>query len=117
MPFGAGRSSCLQAVHQKPDLTVGLSEVNGELLRRAYAVYPIPAVQSEYSVWSRDLEASAGDALRELGVALVAYSPLGRGFLTGTVDVTAPQPPRPSPGAPRAAGCARPGGAPAEVAD
>ncbi|MFE2067892.1 aldo/keto reductase [Streptomyces sp. NPDC059467] len=45
--------------------------------------------RSEYSVWSHDLEASAGDALRELGVALVAYSPLGRGFLTGTVDVTA----------------------------
>ncbi|MEU2616925.1 aldo/keto reductase [Streptomyces sp. NPDC007157] len=68
---------------------IGLSEVNGELLRRASAVHPIAAVQSEYSIWSRDLEATVGDALRELGVALVAYSPLGRGFLTGTVDVTA----------------------------
>ncbi|MEU9158596.1 aldo/keto reductase [Streptomyces sp. NPDC048417] len=68
---------------------IGLSEVNGELLRRASAVHPIAAVQSEYSIWSRDLETTVGDALRELGVALVAYSPLGRGFLTGTVDVTA----------------------------
>ncbi|MFJ5259882.1 aldo/keto reductase [Streptomyces sp. NPDC088387] len=68
---------------------IGLSEVDGALLRRAYAVHPITAVQSEYSIWSRDLEATVGDALRELGVALVAYSPLGRGFLTGTVDVSA----------------------------
>jgi aryl-alcohol dehydrogenase-like predicted oxidoreductase len=68
---------------------IGLSEVNGELLRRAHAVHPVMAVQSEYSIWSRDLETTVGDALRELGVALVAYSPLGRGFLTGTVDVTA----------------------------
>ncbi|MGW2963186.1 aldo/keto reductase [Streptomyces sp. NPDC001220] len=68
---------------------IGLSEVNGELLRRASAVHPVAAVQSEYSIWSRDLETTVGDALRELGVALVAYSPLGRGFLTGTVDVTA----------------------------
>ncbi|MEU6199729.1 aldo/keto reductase [Streptomyces sp. NPDC047061] len=68
---------------------IGLSEVNGELLRRAHAVHPVTAVQSEYSIWSRDLETTVGDALRELGVALVAYSPLGRGFLTGTVDVTA----------------------------
>lgn len=68
---------------------IGLSEVNGELLRRASAVHPVAAVQSEYSIWSRDLETTVGDALRELGVALVAYSPLGRGFLTGTVDVGA----------------------------
>ncbi|MFD4604506.1 aldo/keto reductase [Streptomyces sp. NPDC058464] len=68
---------------------IGLSEVSGELLRRAHAVHPVTAVQSEYSIWSRDLETTVGDALRELGVALVAYSPLGRGFLTGTVDVTA----------------------------
>lgn len=68
---------------------IGLSEVSGDLLRRAHAVHPVTAVQSEYSVWSRDVETTVGDALRELGVALVAYSPLGRGFLTGTVDVTA----------------------------
>ncbi|WP_181807387.1 aldo/keto reductase [Streptomyces shenzhenensis] len=68
---------------------IGLSEVDGALLRRAHAVHPVTAVQSEYSIWTRDPETTVADALRELGVALVAYSPLGRGFLTGTVDVTA----------------------------
>ncbi len=65
---------------------LGLSEVDGDLLRRAHVVHPITAVQSEYSLWAREPEATVLDALRELGVALVAYSPLGRGFLTGTVD-------------------------------
>ena len=64
---------------------LGLSEVDGDLLRRAHAVHPITAVQSEYSLWTRDLEATVLGALKELGVGLVPYSPLGRGFLTGTV--------------------------------
>jgi aryl-alcohol dehydrogenase-like predicted oxidoreductase len=68
---------------------LGLSEVDNALLRRAHAVHPITAVQSEYSLWARDPETTVLDALRELGVGLVPYSPLGRGFLTGTVDVTA----------------------------
>ena len=68
---------------------LGLSEVDSGLLRRACAVHPITAVQSEYSLWARDPETTVLDALRELGVGLVAYSPLGRGFLTGTVDVAA----------------------------
>ena len=67
---------------------LGLSEVNDELLRRAYAVHPITAVQSEYSLWTRDLETDVLGAMRELGVGLVPYSPLGRGFLTGTVDMS-----------------------------
>jgi aryl-alcohol dehydrogenase-like predicted oxidoreductase len=67
---------------------LGLSEVDSALLRRAYAVHPITAVQSEYSLWSRDPETTVLDALRDLGVGLVPYSPLGRGFLTGTVDVS-----------------------------
>lgn len=67
---------------------LGLSEVDSALLRRASAVHPITAVQSEYSLWSRDPETTVLDALRELGVGLVPYSPLGRGFLTGTLDVT-----------------------------
>ena len=66
---------------------LGLSEVDSALLRRACAVHPITAVQSEYSLWARDPETTVLDALRELGVGLVSYSPLGRGFLTGTVDV------------------------------
>jgi aryl-alcohol dehydrogenase-like predicted oxidoreductase len=64
---------------------LGLSEVDESLLRRAHAVHPITAVQSEYSLWTRDPEALV-PALRELGVGLVPYSPLGRGFLTSTVD-------------------------------
>src|ERR1700678_707358 len=68
---------------------LGLSEVDEALLRRAYAVHPIAAVQSEYSLWTRDPETAVLPALRELGVGLVPYSPLGRGFLTGTVDVSA----------------------------
>ena len=68
---------------------LGLSEVDDDLLRRAYAVHPITAVQSEYSLWTRDLETDVLAAMRDLNVALVAYSPLGRGFLTGTVDTSA----------------------------
>ena len=66
---------------------LGLSEVDSALLRRAYAVHPITAVQSEYSLWTRDVETTVLDALRELGVGLVPYSPLGRGFLTATLDL------------------------------
>jgi aryl-alcohol dehydrogenase-like predicted oxidoreductase len=65
---------------------LGLSEVDDALLRRAYAVHPIAAVQSEYSLWTRDPETTVLPALRELGVGLVPFSPLGRGFLTGTLD-------------------------------
>jgi aryl-alcohol dehydrogenase-like predicted oxidoreductase len=67
---------------------LGLSEVDSALLRRAYAVHPISAVQSEYSLWTRDVETTVLDALRELDVGLVPYSPLGRGFLTATLDLT-----------------------------
>ncbi|MFG1609766.1 aldo/keto reductase [Actinoplanes sp. NPDC049265] len=63
---------------------LGLCEVDADQLRRAHEVHPITAVQSEYSLWSRDVEAVA-PAMAELGVGLVAYSPLGRGFLTGSV--------------------------------
>jgi aryl-alcohol dehydrogenase-like predicted oxidoreductase len=71
---------------------LGLSEVTGDLLRRAQAVHPISAVQSEYSLWTRDIEDDVVGVMRELGVGLVPYSPLGRGFLTGTVDVNALDP-------------------------
>lgn len=62
---------------------LGLSEASAATIRRAHAVHPITAVQTEYSLWSRDVEAEVLPALRELGIGLVAYSPLGRGFLTG----------------------------------
>ncbi|MBW8910135.1 MAG: aldo/keto reductase [Mesorhizobium sp.] len=64
---------------------LGLSEVSGATLRRAHAVYPIAAVQSEYSLWSRDPEDEVFDVCRELGIGFVPYSPLGRGLLTGTI--------------------------------
>jgi aryl-alcohol dehydrogenase-like predicted oxidoreductase len=63
---------------------LGLSEVGEAILRRAHAVHPISAVQSEYSLWERGLEVDVLPVLRELGIGLVPFSPLGRGFLTGT---------------------------------
>lgn len=72
---------------------LGLSEAGATSLRRASAVHPIAAVQSEYSLWSRDVEEKVLPACRELGIAFVPYSPLGRGFLTGrfrSVDDFAP---------------------------
>jgi aryl-alcohol dehydrogenase-like predicted oxidoreductase len=64
---------------------VGLSNVTAEQVRRAHAVHPIAAVQYEYSLWRREPETELLPTLRELGIALVAWSPLGAGFLTGTV--------------------------------
>ena len=64
---------------------IGLSEVSAATLRKAHAVHPISAVQTEYSLWTRDPEDEILAACRELGVAFVAYSPLGRGFLTGQI--------------------------------
>ncbi|MFZ5538482.1 MAG: aldo/keto reductase [Pseudomonadota bacterium] len=69
---------------------IGLSEVSAATLRRAHAVHPIAALQNEYSVWTRNPEIAGLDACGALGVALVAFSPLARGFLTGTLrDATA----------------------------
>ncbi|MCP5366460.1 MAG: aldo/keto reductase [Hyphomicrobiales bacterium] len=65
---------------------LGLSNVTAAQVRRAHAVHPIAAVQWEYSLWRREAEAELLPTLRELGIALVAWSPLGAGFLTGTVD-------------------------------
>jgi aryl-alcohol dehydrogenase-like predicted oxidoreductase len=64
---------------------LGLSEAGPETIRRAHDVHPISAVQTEYSLWSRDVEDEVLPILRELGIGLVAYSPLGRGFLTGQI--------------------------------
>ena len=62
---------------------LGLSEASAQTIRRAHAVHPITAVQTEYSLWTRDVEQEILPTLQELGIALVAYSPLGRGFLSG----------------------------------
>ena len=64
---------------------IGLSEVSADTLRRAHAVHPVAALQSEYSLWHRDVEQAILPACRALGVSLVPYCPLGRGYLTGTI--------------------------------
>jgi aryl-alcohol dehydrogenase-like predicted oxidoreductase len=66
---------------------LGLSEVGPDTLRRANAVHPISVLQSEYSLWERDVEAAILPAVRELGIGFVPYSPLGRGYLTGSLNV------------------------------
>ncbi len=75
-----------QAVHEGKVRYLGLSNVTADQVRRAHAIHPIAAVQYEYSLWRREVETSLLPTLRELGIALVAWSPLGSGFLTGTVD-------------------------------
>ena len=67
---------------------LGLSEASAATIRRAHAVHPITALQSEYSLWSRDPEGEVLDTCRELGIGFVAYSPLGRGFLAGRFTST-----------------------------
>jgi aryl-alcohol dehydrogenase-like predicted oxidoreductase len=64
---------------------LGISEASAQTIRRAHAVHPLSALQSEYSLWSRDVEEEVLGTTRELGIGLVPYSPLGRGFLTGAI--------------------------------
>jgi pyridoxine 4-dehydrogenase len=64
----------------------GLSEAGAQTIRRAHAVQPVTALQSEYSMWWRELEPEGFPTLEELGIGLVAFSPLGKGFLTGAID-------------------------------
>src|SRR5512132_930707 len=72
-------------VEQGKVRSLGLSDAAAETIRRAHAVHPISALQSEYSLWTRDVEDEILPAIRELGIGLVAYSPLGRGFLSGRI--------------------------------
>ena len=74
-----------ELVKQGKVRALGLSEVNSQTLRKAHSVHPISAIQSEYSLWTRDPEDQLLETCRELGIAFVAYSPLGRGFLTGQI--------------------------------
>ena len=74
-----------ELVHQGKVRYLGLSEASVDTIRRAVAVHPIAALQSEWSLWSRDIEAEVVPACRELGIAIVPFSPLGRGFLTGQI--------------------------------
>jgi aryl-alcohol dehydrogenase-like predicted oxidoreductase len=75
-----------ELVNEGKILHIGLSEAGPETIRRAHAVHPIAAIQTEYSLWSREPEAEILPTVRELGIGFVAYSPLGRGFLAGRFD-------------------------------
>jgi aryl-alcohol dehydrogenase-like predicted oxidoreductase len=74
--------------------TIGMSEVSAATIRRAHAVHPITAVQTEYSLWTRNAEVAVLDTCRELGIAFVAFSPLARGFLTGELRDVSGLPPK-----------------------
>ena len=75
-----------ELVHRGKVRFLGLSEASAETIRRAHTVHPITALQSEYSLWTRDPEDEVLDVCRELGIGFVPYSPLGRGFLTGKIQ-------------------------------
>ena len=82
-------SGLADLVRQGKIARIGLCEVSAQTLRRAHAVHPVTAVQTEYSLWTRHVEAEILPACRDLGVGFVPYSPLGRGFLTGTFQQNA----------------------------
>jgi aryl-alcohol dehydrogenase-like predicted oxidoreductase len=75
-----------ELVHQGKVKHFGLSEAGASTIRRAHVIHPVTALQSEYSLWTRDIEAEILPTLDELGIGLVPFSPLGKGFLTGTVS-------------------------------
>jgi aryl-alcohol dehydrogenase-like predicted oxidoreductase len=86
VPIEESVGAMAAAVDQGKVNYLGLSNVDAEQVRRAHAVHPIAAVQYEYSLWRREAETDLLPTLRELGIALVPWSPLGGGFLTGTID-------------------------------
>lgn len=88
VPLAETVEAMAELVREGKVLHLGLSEVTATELREANNIHPIAAVQSEWSIWSRDVEKNVVPAAAELGVGFVPYSPLGRGFLTGTVDAT-----------------------------
>ncbi|MFD5276025.1 aldo/keto reductase [Pseudarthrobacter sp. NPDC058362] len=89
VPIGETVEAMAELVQQGKVRHLGLSEVTAQELEEACSVHPIAAVQSEWSIWSRDVERNVVPAAAALGVGFVPYSPLGRGFLTGTVDASA----------------------------
>ena len=85
VPIEDSVGAMAELVHAGKTRFIGLSEASAQTLRRAHAVHPIASVQSEYSLWSRDPEDDVLDTCRGLGIGFLAYSPLGRGFLTGQI--------------------------------
>ena len=88
MPIEEVACAVKELIQQGKVRHFGLSESSADLIRRAHAVQPVPAVQSEYSLWYRNVEADVLPTCEELGIGFVPYSPLGRGFLTGKIDET-----------------------------
>ncbi len=86
VPMAETVGAMAEAVQAGKVRYLGLSNVTAEQVREAHAVHPIAAVQYEYSLWRREIETELLPTLRELGIALVPWSPLGSGFLTGTVN-------------------------------
>jgi aryl-alcohol dehydrogenase-like predicted oxidoreductase len=84
IPLEDSMGAMKQLVEDGKVLEIGLSEVSADTLRKAHAIHPIAAVQSEYSLWSRNAEVAVLDACAELGAVFIAFSPLARGYLTGT---------------------------------
>ena len=89
VPIEESVGAMSRLVEQGKVRALGLSEVSAPTLRKAHAVHPIAAVQTEYSLWTRNPEIAVLDACREIGAAFVAFSPLARGFLTGTLSEVA----------------------------
>ena len=89
VPIEESVGAMARLVEQGKVRALGLSEVSAKTLRKAHAVHPIAAVQTEYSLWTRNPEIAVVDACREIGAAFVAFSPLARGFLTGTLSEVA----------------------------
>ena len=89
VPIEESVGAMARLVEQGKVRALGLSEVSAKTLRKAHAVHPIAAVQTEYSLWTRNPEIAVLDACREIGAAFVAFSPLARGFLTGTLSEVA----------------------------
>ncbi len=85
VPIEETAGAMAELVHAGKVRHLGLSEAGSNTIRRAHAVHPIAAVQTEWSLWTRDIEAEIAPTCAELGIGIVAYSPLGRGFLTGKV--------------------------------
>jgi aryl-alcohol dehydrogenase-like predicted oxidoreductase len=92
IPIEESIGALADLVHAGKVRTLGLSEVSAQTLRRAHAVHPISALQTEYSLWTRNPEIAVLDACRELGVTFVAFSPLARGFLAGFDDISKLEP-------------------------
>lgn len=90
VPIGDVAGTVGRLVEEGKVLHFGLSEAGGETIRRAHAVHPVTALQSEYSLWWREPETSVMPVLEELGIGFVPFSPLGRGFLTGAIDADTP---------------------------